>query len=242
MTVAIRYRVLLAVALLATRKAVCQAGRSGARGAIDGVVVDSSLTPIAGATISLIGTTIGATTGANGRFRIVALPVGEYVVMARRLGYERASAMLHIDDADTLRLSLSLHRVTPQLDTVYASALFATTRLGEFEERRAHSIGHFITADEIEKRNPASIADVLRSVLSVGIVDTGFRRVAYSLRGKCPFRIFVDGQIFSEIGDLTAAPSPKEIAAVEIYSGAATIPLQYKRYGTACGVVLIWTK
>jgi hypothetical protein len=35
---------------------------------------------------------------------------------------------------------------------------------------------------------------------------------------------------------------PKDLAGIEIYSGAATIPLQYKTSGATCGVILLWTR
>ena len=226
-----------------------QAGPSIPRGVMDGIVTDTSLAPIAGATISLLGSPVSAKSGENGRFRIVALPAGEYVVLARRLGYASASATLHVDGGDTLRPSFALRRVTPELDTVRASALFAVSRLGEFEERRAQAVGgHFITANEIYKRNPVHIADMLQSVLSVSIVaDRIGRRKAFTTRDTpgrppCPFQIFVDGQVFDESGDLSNAPPPGNVAGIEIYSGPATIPLEYKRLDTMCGIILIWTK
>jgi hypothetical protein len=170
--------------------------------------------------------------------------------MARRLGYEIASTTLHVEGGDTLRPAFALQRVTPQLDTVRAKAPYARTRLGEFDERRALKVGHFIAADEIDKRNPTYLSDLLRSVLSVNIQETPTKRVALSKRSPmasfrssiCPFQIFVDGLIFSEDGDVSNVPPPSNIAGVEIYSGPATIPLQYKRHDTQCGIILIWTK
>lgn len=241
----------LVVALVfATRESAAQARAAVVRGAMDGIVTDSTLTPLAGATITLLGSSVTATTTENGRFRIVALPAGEYVVMARRLGYASASAALHLEGGDTLRPAFALHRVVAELDTVRASAAYARTRLGEFDERRAAKVGHFITADEIDKRNPVYLSDMLRSVLSVNIIETPTSRAAVSKRSPvasfrsatCPFQIFVDGLIFSESGDLTNVPPPSNIAGVEVYSGPATIPLQYKRHDSLCGIILIWTK
>lgn len=234
---------LLVAQTLPPRGALAQRLSPPSRATIDGSVTDSSLAPLGGANITLLGSPIAATTAESGRFRITSLPAGEYVILVRRLGYASASASLRLGEGDTLRPAFALRRAVTELDTMRTSATSAPTRLGEFEERRAHTIGHFITQDEIEKRDPISIADMLRSVLSVGISERGIRRVAYSMRAPgCPFQIFVDGQLFSERGDLTTAPAPKEIAGVEIYSGPATIPLQYKRHDTMCGVIVIWTR
>lgn len=235
---------LLVAQTLPPSGALAQRPSPPSRATIDGSVTDSSLAPLGGATITLLGSPIAATTAESGRFRVTALPAGEYVILVRRLGYASASASLHLGEGDTLRPAFALRRAVAALDTMRTSATSAPTRLGEFEERRARQVGHFITQDEIEKRGPISIADMLRSVLSVGISEGGARRMAYSLRapGRCPFQVFVDGQVFSERGDLTTAPAPKEIAGVEIYSGPATIPLEYKRHDTMCGVILIWTR
>jgi hypothetical protein len=35
---------------------------------------------------------------------------------------------------------------------------------------------------------------------------------------------------------------PETVAAIELYVGAAQVPLQYNRTGSLCGVLLIWTK
>ena len=112
------------------------------------------------------------------------------MVLVRRLGYASASASLQLGAGDTVRPAFVLRHVAAELDTMRISATGRLTRLGEFEERRAYKVGHFITQDEIEKRGSISIADMLRSVLSVGISEGGPTRAAYSLRapGRCPFR------------------------------------------------------
>ncbi|MEW5918356.1 MAG: hypothetical protein AB1762_18280, partial [Gemmatimonadota bacterium] len=36
--------------------------------------------------------------------------------------------------------------------------------------------------------------------------------------------------------------NPTHVAAIEFYAGAAQMPAQYNRTGSACGALLIWTK
>jgi hypothetical protein len=92
---------------------------------------------------------------------------------------------------------------------------------------------------------------MLRSLLSVTIVEVANTRRAVSQRApvmslitsdKCAFQIFIDGLLFSDQGDVTNVPTPSDIGGVEIYFGPATIPLEYKRDHTQCGIILIWTK
>jgi hypothetical protein len=58
----------------------------------------------------------------------------------------------------------------------------------------------------------------------------------------CPLQVFVDDVLLPPPANLADIASPREIAAIEVYSGPATIPLQYKPPNSGCGVILIWTK
>ncbi len=59
-----------------------------ALGSIAGTVVDSATgKPIAGAPVQIFGTTMGALTGPDGRYKIINIPVGEYALLSRTIGY-----------------------------------------------------------------------------------------------------------------------------------------------------------
>jgi hypothetical protein len=121
--------------------------------------------------------------------------------------------------------------------------------MAEFEERRKLGFGQFMTQAEIEKRNSVLVADLVRTFLSVDVLTGPFSHVAINHRfggtfrqNVCPFKVFLDGLAFPT-PNLDDLPSPKDIAGIELYSGAATIPLRYKTTGGAwCGVILVWTK
>ena len=212
-------------------------------GSIDGVVTDTSLASLPEATVSILGSSIQVITGANGRFRILALPAGQYIVVVHRLGYIPTSATVQIGGRDTLRMSFALERITTMLDTVVVTAQPFLTRMSEFEARRKLGIGHFMTLAEIDKRDAVFAADLLRPFLSVNIVSRGATQYAVSLRDRgCPFQVYVDGLAQHTPLNLADLPSPRQLAGIEVYSGAATIPLQYKRANSGCGVILIWTK
>lgn len=56
---------------------------------IAGLVIDEATQmPLANATVSIEGTSLSATTGADGTFQWPELPLGDYVVQASKLGYE----------------------------------------------------------------------------------------------------------------------------------------------------------
>src|SRR4051794_7319429 len=88
---------------------------SPARGAIDAVVTDTNLVPLAGVDAAIVGTTLRIVTGANGRFRFAALPSGDYVLALSRDGFSASSIDVAVAAGDTVRLSLIL-QPAPRLD------------------------------------------------------------------------------------------------------------------------------
>lgn len=56
--------------------------------------------------------------------------------------------------------------------------------------------------------------------------------------------LFIDGTraAYGPRNDINSLVRPEQIEAVEFYSSAANIPVQYNTSGSACGVILIWTR
>jgi hypothetical protein len=211
---------------------------------IDGVVTDAGLAPLRDATASILGSAIHVVTGANGRFRIVALPAGQYILVVRHLGFAPTSVAVDAAAGDTLRLSFTLDRIASPLDTVLITAARSIQRLAEFEARRKAGFGQFMTQGEIDSRNSVFVADLLISFRSVQVRLGRFGRSADNLRAGCAYDIYQDGVLLPNPVNLDDLPSPKELAGIELYAGPSSMPLQYKNSGHAgfCGVILIWTR
>ncbi|MGH9889731.1 MAG: carboxypeptidase regulatory-like domain-containing protein, partial [bacterium] len=102
-------------------------------GTIDGVVSDTGLAPVQAAFVSILGTKIRVGTGPNGRFRITKIPVGQYLVIVKRVGYRPTSSVVEVPSSDTLRLAYTLERVTEMLDPVVVTERAPSSKLGDFE-------------------------------------------------------------------------------------------------------------
>jgi Carboxypeptidase regulatory-like domain/TonB-dependent Receptor Plug Domain len=226
------------------RPALLRAQALRPRSVIDGMVSDTNLVALAEATVSLLGSSLRVTTGENGRFRVVAVPAGQYMLMIHRVGYAPVSVAIQVGDADTLRLSFAMRRIAAELDTVVVSAATLRTRITDFDERRRLGFGTFITAEQIKLRNPVVLGDVLRGIPSITIIDGGPNgQYAFSTRtSKCPLQVVIDDVLVPAPANLANLVPPSDVRAIEVYSGPATIPLQYKPANSGCGVILIWTK
>jgi hypothetical protein len=119
-------------------------------------------------------------------------------------------------------------------------------RYREFETRaKAASFGHFLRAEDIERRRPLLTSDLLRQMPGFRVVrgtTSDLDTKVVSSRGEtslhpkpCFAKIIIDGAAYQEINWI----DPYSIGAMEIYPGVKTGPVQYQ---SECGTIIIWTK
>jgi hypothetical protein len=223
---------------------VSSAQAQGSRSVIDGIVSDTNLVALGDATVTVLGSSLHVTTGTNGRFRVIAVPAGQYLLTVHRVGFVPVAAAIQVGPADTLRLSFAMRRIVTALDTVIVSAKAMVARMNDFEARRKLGLGTFITADQIDQRRAVVTADLLRAIPSLLVVDSGPKgQWAYSTRtSSCLMQVAVDNVLLPTPTNLRMLVPPADIMGIEVYSGPATIPLQFKSANSGCGVILIWTK
>jgi hypothetical protein len=228
--------------LAVTSPATAQARRAPA--AIDGIVTDTALARLADVTVSLLGSSARVVTRANGRFRIVDLPPGEYVLFLRRIGYASVSSTIELTAGDTLRPSFTLRRAVAELDTVVVADKGGLSPIErEFEQRRRSGEGQFLTQAQIERLNFVDLETLMRTFKAVAIGSDG----PVNLRPpQCTYQTYLDGVALEPARIWKALPPPSQLFGIEVYSGPTTIPLQFKPFGehtsAFCGVVLVWTK
>ena len=229
---------------------------AGAQSVIDGVVTDTLLRPLVSADISVVGTSARVVTGENGRFRMLQVPPGQYLIVVRRIGFAPTSGIIDVRDNDTLRLTYSLTRSNSLLDTLRIKERRVGMRMLGFEKRRLIGQGQFITQDEIDRRGSREASDYLRNARSVEvsrITDQQFagtvalsRREGGSLTGEgsgaCPMQVLLDGIVLPRFFNLDLLPPPRQIAGIEIYSGPATTPPEFSGPDRRCGIIAVWTR
>lgn len=232
-------------------RAHAQVTRAGA--ALSGRVLDSIGWPIEGADIVVL--TLTTRSNALGDFHLLNIPAGTHDVRVRRVGFEPVTLQTTFSAGETLLQRFILRRVVA-LDSVVITG--RKSPIPEFEERRARGGGHFITREELEKSPGRKMSDVLRGVPGLRVGTNSNNRseaFAFNSRGaitmlasnpKCYVPVYIDDvAVYS--GDLQSPYnlnllSAHEIEGVEYYQGGASIPAKYNRTGSACSVLLIWTR
>ena len=190
------------------------------------------------------------------------LPVverGPITIGARRIGFQAGRLSLTLDDSTRdVRIVLS-PVAAPTLDTVRISAQRVASRFEGFESRRLNRTATAtITRDEIDRRRPVHAWQLLTRLTSVRITASALGVYAASGRGDrpsliepgqaCPMQIVVDGVRLSPADgsavDLNQLPPPEAIHGIEVFAGAARVPLEFGGAGanTWCGVIAVWTR
>jgi hypothetical protein len=211
--------------------------------------------PVEGAQVTDLMSKTSALTTVTGTVALSYLPDGGSLVRIQKIGYTPQTLMVAISPADTIPITIALVPLAQTLPTVVtrdSAPTYISPGLQAFEERRKLGFGHFITEAELRKNDYKKMTTVVMRFPSVRIIcptkgqrqgecfAVGTRSATKLgiLGGLCEIDVYIDG-IVSTDNDLQKL-DVNEFAAVEYYGGGATIPMQYNRTGSACGVMLFW--
>lgn len=110
-----------------------------------------------------------------------------------------------------------------------------------FYRRLDQGEGTFITQEDIAEINPRTTSQILRRLPGFIVSESG--HVSAPRSRRCTgVSYFIDG-VHAE-GSYLDTVLPSSISGIEVYSGGATVPMQFRVYGqdATCGVVLIWMR
>jgi hypothetical protein len=135
------------------------------------------------------------------------------------------------------------------LDTIRVSASRIYSAGTGFDERRKTGFGRYIDASEVERVRPFETTRMLRALNGVEVVGSGFDQkiLMRGVMNYCTPSIVIDGTRLPEFtgADLNMMVPPEDIAGIEVYTSAGTVPAQFKGLSTEsmrCGAVVVWTK
>jgi TonB-linked SusC/RagA family outer membrane protein len=236
------------------------AGPVSAQGTVAGQVTDrSNQQPVAGAAVLVVGTSLQARTGREGRYSISNVPPGQYQVQVRFIGFATATQPVSVTAGQPATLDFALTPAAVPLDVVVVSA----TGQEQLKREIGNTVPTIDAAKVAQEAAPTNAADLLNSRVpgveveqSGGTAGAGSRirirgSTSLSLRNEpvvvidgvridntanADGGIGVGGQAPSRLNDL----NPEDIESIEVVKGPSAAVL----YGTdaANGVIQIHTK
>ncbi|MFI5208694.1 MAG: carboxypeptidase-like regulatory domain-containing protein [Gemmatimonadales bacterium] len=202
-----------------------------------------SKTPVEGARISIIGTSLGASSDAEGRFQVTGVPAGVRVMQVHAIGFAVGSWVVQLDEGQAFHQTFELAPRALEVEGVTVAGREDDTWRSErgFEERRQRGLGFFVTREQILQRNAPTVAELLRTVPSVMNIcnSRGCQTRLPSSKGPCSPEFFLDGY------PATFSSGPNfplsQIRGVEVYRDQFSVPSEFQRPNMTCGVIAIWT-
>jgi len=228
---------LLIVAALPARSAGLQ---SQATGSITGVVRAAAKGPVLeGARVALLGTTLAVITSKRGEFVFNGLIPGKYVIQASAIGYGTLSSEIEVKAKETLEVEFETEPEGVRLPDLNVAE--KPNLPPEFLRRSESGGGRYMNRTDIERRNAATVGDLLRTVPGLRVSCNSFPCRIQMVRASrsCPLAYWLDGSP-ADAGIVMLQP-PRDLDGVEIYSGLAETPPELFQPNT-CGALVLWTR
>jgi hypothetical protein len=201
-----------------------------------------------------------ARSDSDGVFQSAVAAPGQVVAHFAKIGYH-ADSLKSVAGAEfPMRIAMLSLGGMNELATMVISD---SSRNG-FQKRAQRTFGGtFLKLADIQKRMPVKTSDLFRFLPGVTLADSAGTTLVVSTRGQrelaqptragkpvptsnarvCALRVGMDGRLMQREFSVDEV-RPEDIYGIELYLGAATIPLEFQsvQRDDACGIIMIWTK
>jgi hypothetical protein len=224
-------------------------GTGPGRAVLTGTVTSRGGAPVAGAQVTVVGTTTIVETSATGAFTLAGLPSGTQEAVVRRLGFAKVSQIVHLTSATPTALKVVLDAATV-LGTVHVVGQMETglTKIG-FLARKQLGRGWYLTPEQIAEKNPQRTTDLFRLAAGMNVLSAngGTYLTSTSSIGSTSdgcINVFIDRSRFDQFqpGDVDDAIPTGDLGAVEYYSRPSDVPTEFDVPGKSCATLVVWTK
>jgi hypothetical protein len=208
--------------------------------------MSSGGTAVPGARIFLTNVRRRVVTDSVGRFVFQDLKAGAYRIEASLIGFPPLSAVVTLAVGERKDIEFRADTLGQLLPTIFVEGEpepMALRVLTTFERRMSVGHGRFITRDDIARRNPIRLIDMIRFLPGVRSDCRGSacQVLLNNDRTGCLPAIFVDDQR-TTMAVLDITP-PSDVEGVEVYRGAAETPPELNNETARCGgAIAIWTR
>jgi hypothetical protein len=230
--------------------AILSVGETGVGSAVlRGTVTASTGGPLSGVQVTVVGTTTVVTTADDGTFTLGNLPSGTHEAVIRKIGFAKASQIVHLAARAPTSVSIVLDQATV-LGTVHIVGVMdnGLNKIG-FLARKQQGRGWYLTPEQIALKNPQMTTDLFRMAAGMRLMDQGRGRYLMSTSSAgsssdgC-VNIFIDRARFDQYqpGDVDDAIPTGDLGAIEYYQTPSQVPVEFSVAGKTCATLVVWTK
>ena len=230
-----------------TGKATPKVMKGSAR--LMGRVINKQGAPVGNARVTLNGTGAATLTRESGDFLLDSLPAGTQAITVRHLGYAPTEVTVELSSRTPARVAVQMGPYVPELAPVEVVSRqeAGLERVGWTQRKRGASTGYFISPEQIEARKATQFTDLLTTTPGIRVQGTMGRMLITATRtaGRAGcVNVYVDGSRWQqmEAGDLDSFVRPQDVAAIEVYPGGGSMPVEFQSTGGDCAAVVVWTK
>lgn len=221
------------------------------------VTEENTTTPLSAVAVSLLDhervRVAHTRTNEEGYYELTTPRPGTYWLRFRLPGFEVTNVgPIAVAEDKVVVPSLELRPLPPvALDTVVVEGERVPWYLQDFYRRRSQKLGSFLTQQDIERYWPARTTDLIPRLSGFqlkrdpnGNIYVRNTRPAGLNPAGCPPLLFLDGAIVgtTDSHDIDDLLWVENIGGIEAYGGPARMPPEFNMTGSACGVIVFWTK
>lgn len=168
-------RLLRALLLLAAVTAATALHAQARTGRIVGRVIDASTglgLPDVG--VQVVGTTLGTSSGVEGRFAVGGIAAGTVTIHLRRIGFTAKTVTgLYLDAGQTIEQNVAMSAATLRLGIVTVSAAAERGTVNEALDQQRHALGvvSSVTSEQIQRSPDGTAAQAVQRVSGVSVQD-----------------------------------------------------------------------
>ncbi len=221
------------------------------------VTEENTQRPLSSVTVTLLDRELirvaDTKTTEPGNYEFHGLQPGTYWLRFQLPGFQASNVgPIVMAEGKAVEKSVELRRLQPvTLDTVVIEGQRVPRYLEDFYRRKSQKAGGFLTQKDIERYWPARVTDLVPRLGGFELVHGGdgevyvrTRRPAGFSRARCAPLLFVDGALrgTTDSQNLDDFLWVDNVAAIEAYDGPSKMPPEFNVTGSACGVIVVWTK
>lgn len=145
---------------------------------IKGKIIDATTSePLTGATVKVVGTSLGAIADLDGSYSIDDLKPGTYDLKYSYIGYTDKifkRIIVKQDEITKLDVILYVDGLTTEIITIEANTSLANEQALLIEQKNSNKISDGISEQQMKRAPDAAASDVLKRIMGVNIVDNKF--------------------------------------------------------------------